>query len=65
MVDYADKGKLVEAMQGVHTLLSFIGFSIEVHKNLIDAAIVAGVKRFAPSEYARSVCLKLVIIAKV
>lgn len=55
-VDYNDKDALVKALHGVHTVLSFI----VVHKDpenkcqtkLIDAAISAAVKRFAPSEWA-------------
>ncbi|OTB02566.1 hypothetical protein M426DRAFT_264367 [Hypoxylon sp. CI-4A] len=54
-VDYNDKKSLVEALQGIHTLLSFIQILSDPgqksQKNLIDAAIEAGVKRFAPSEY--------------
>lgn len=47
----------MEALRGVHTLLSFIQLLSDpdqkAQKNLIDAAIAAGVKRFAPSEYGR------------
>ncbi|KAI0528268.1 NAD(P)-binding protein [Xylaria bambusicola] len=54
-VDYSDKGALVEALRGTHTVLSFIQLLSDpnqtAQKNLIDAAISAGVKRFAPSEY--------------
>ncbi|KAI0123737.1 hypothetical protein BJ170DRAFT_640213 [Xylariales sp. AK1849] len=54
-VDYDDKTGLVEALRGVHTLLSFVQLLSDPdqksQKNLIDAAISAGVKRFAPSEY--------------
>ncbi|KAI1812560.1 NAD(P)-binding protein [Poronia punctata] len=54
-VDYNDKATLVEALQGTHTVLSFIqplaDQGQKTQKNLIDAAISAGVKRFAPSEY--------------
>jgi uncharacterized protein YbjT (DUF2867 family) len=56
-VDYNDKGGLVEALKGVHTLLSFVQLLSDPdqksQKSLIDAAISAGVKRFAPSEYGR------------
>ncbi|KAH8703547.1 hypothetical protein BGW36DRAFT_288746 [Talaromyces proteolyticus] len=54
--NYDDTEGLVEVLQGVHTLLCFItpqsdpGNSSQ--KNLIDAAIKAGVKRYAPSEWA-------------
>ncbi|KAI1199446.1 hypothetical protein F5X97DRAFT_121099 [Nemania serpens] len=54
-VDYHDKGMLIEALRGTHTVLSFIQLlsdtNQEAQRNLIDAAISAGVKRFAPSEY--------------
>ncbi|RYP74625.1 hypothetical protein DL771_002891 [Monosporascus sp. 5C6A] len=57
IVDYNDKGCLVEALRGTHTLLSFVQILSDpdqkAQKNLIDAAIAAGVKRFAPSEYGR------------
>lgn len=55
-VDYSDKDALVKTLRGVHTLLSFIVVHTDpenkCQKNLIDAAISAGVKRFAPSEWA-------------
>lgn len=54
-VDYEDKKNLVRALQGVHTVLSFISAHLDpegtAQKNLIDASIEAGVKRFAPSEW--------------
>ncbi|KAI0431239.1 hypothetical protein F5Y09DRAFT_305534 [Xylaria sp. FL1042] len=54
-VDYNDKGALVEALRGIHTVLSFVQLLSDpeqkAQKNLIDATISAGVKRFAPSEY--------------
>ncbi|KAI0451675.1 NAD(P)-binding protein [Xylaria acuta] len=54
-VDYNDKGSLIEALRGTHTVLSFVQLLSDpdqtAQKNLIDAAISAGVKRFAPSEY--------------
>ncbi|KAJ2988384.1 hypothetical protein NUW58_g4009 [Xylaria curta] len=53
-VDYHDKEALVEALLGIHTILSFVQLlsdpGQEAQKNLIDAAIGAGVKRFAPSD---------------
>lgn len=56
-VNYDDKNELVEALRGIHTVLSFIQLLADpenkAQKNLIDAAIVAGVKRFAPSEWGR------------
>ncbi|KAF2721841.1 NAD(P)-binding protein [Polychaeton citri CBS 116435] len=52
-VDYDNKSDLVDALQGTHTVLSFIQLLSDpenkAQKNLIDAAIVANVKRFAPS----------------
>ncbi|KAH7138487.1 hypothetical protein B0J11DRAFT_514529 [Dendryphion nanum] len=55
VVDYEDVNNLVENLRGVHTILSFIQILSDIdqksQKNLIDAAIIAGVKRFAPSEY--------------
>ncbi|KAK3390029.1 hypothetical protein B0H63DRAFT_428580 [Podospora didyma] len=57
-VDYADQTAVVKAIQGVHTLLSFIVAHLDVdciaQKTLIHAAIEAGVKRFAPSEWGPS-----------
>ncbi|KAI3342334.1 hypothetical protein F4824DRAFT_512072 [Ustulina deusta] len=54
-VDYNDQGALLEALRGIHTVLSFVQLLSDpeqkAQKNLIDAAIGAGVKRFAPSEY--------------
>jgi uncharacterized protein YbjT (DUF2867 family) len=56
-VDYDKKNQLIEALQGVHTVLSFTQPLADpentAQKNLIDAAIVAGVKRFAPSQWGR------------
>ncbi|KAF5571041.1 hypothetical protein FPCIR_14435, partial [Fusarium pseudocircinatum] len=56
-VDYDDKSALVGAMKGIDTVLSFLAMfdqneALELHKKLIDAAIEAGVRRFAPSEWA-------------
>ena len=59
VVNYAKTSELVEALQGIHTVLSFIQLLSDPgnisQKNLIDAAITAGVKRFAPSEWGRQV----------
>jgi hypothetical protein len=56
-VNYDSKSELVKALQGVHTVLSFIQLlsdpESKSQKNLIDASILAGVKRFAPSEWGR------------
>ncbi|KAK4545243.1 hypothetical protein LTR36_003423 [Oleoguttula mirabilis] len=55
-VDYTNHVQLVHALSDVHTLLSVIGGSPEGMRKaqlaMIDAAGEAGVKRFAPSEYA-------------
>jgi uncharacterized protein YbjT (DUF2867 family) len=56
VVNYNDKNDLVEALRGIHTVLSFVNQPMadlknNSQKNLIDASIAAGVKRFAPSEY--------------
>ncbi|KAJ4188996.1 hypothetical protein NW759_016793 [Fusarium solani] len=56
-VDYDDQASLVDAMKGIDTVLSFLAtadmtVATEVHKKLIDAAMEAGVRRFAPSEWA-------------
>ncbi|KAF2442368.1 NAD(P)-binding protein [Karstenula rhodostoma CBS 690.94] len=55
VVDYDSVDDLVNALRGVHTVLSFIQILSDndqkSQRNLIDAAILAGVKRFAPSEY--------------
>lgn len=55
-VDYSDKNSLVQALQGVDVVLSFIVAHLDpggiAQKSLIDAAVDAGVKRFAPSEWA-------------
>lgn len=55
-VDYNNMTDLTEHLRGVHTVLSFI-VALEdtegaIQKNLINACIAAGVKRFAPSEWA-------------
>lgn len=55
--DYSDKKLLAGILGGIHTVLSFVGGPQDpgsvIQKNLIDAAITAGVKRFAPSEWSR------------
>jgi len=54
--DYGDKEQLTSILNGVHTVLSFITPPLDpgsaAQKLLIDASITAGVKRFAPSEWA-------------
>ncbi|KAK4199963.1 NAD(P)-binding protein [Triangularia verruculosa] len=56
--DYDDTDQLYEILQGVDTVLSFIMTHSDpenkTQKNLIDAAVRAGVRRFAPSEWATS-----------
>lgn len=62
-VDYSNSCNLAEALRGVETVLSFIQLLIDPEnkseKNLIDACILAGVKRFAPSEWGRYVCTNM------
>ena len=54
-VDYTDLAQLTRVLTGVHTVLSFVSEGDDpaspVQKRLIDAAVAAGVKRFAPSEW--------------
>ncbi|CAM1511836.1 Fc.00g093490.m01.CDS01 [Cosmosporella sp. VM-42] len=54
--NYTDPAELAKTLHDVHTVLSFIDtFSDEggvSQKSLIDAAVLAGVKRFAPSEWS-------------
>jgi hypothetical protein len=54
--NYQEPKRLIEILKGVHTVLSFIVTQSDPgnvsQKNLIDASIQAGVKRFAPSEWA-------------
>ncbi|RDW73431.1 hypothetical protein BP6252_07338 [Coleophoma cylindrospora] len=56
--DYNDKKSLTTILDGVHTLLSFVGGVQDpgsiLQKNLIGAAIAAGVQRYAPSEWSSS-----------
>lgn len=55
-VDYQNRAGLLKALDGVHTALSFIPVHLDPdnasQKALIDAAIEAGVKRIAPSEWS-------------
>jgi uncharacterized protein YbjT (DUF2867 family) len=55
-VDYSDKEALTTLLTGVDVVLSFVIAASdptgETQKNLIDASIAAGVKRFAPSEWS-------------
>ncbi|KAK0614645.1 hypothetical protein B0T14DRAFT_463173 [Immersiella caudata] len=54
--EYSSVDDLNEKLQGVDTLLSFIVVHLDPEnlsqKNLISAAVRAGVRRFAPSEWA-------------
>jgi len=56
--DYHDKKALVELLRGADVVLSFVLPGLDpgniAQRNLIDACIEAGVKRFAPSEWAAS-----------
>ncbi|KAI1461939.1 NAD(P)-binding protein [Annulohypoxylon moriforme] len=57
-----DKGELVKILKGVETVICFFPVHLdpgnETQKRLIDASIEAGVKRFAPSEWATGVKLE-------
>ncbi|KAL3483955.1 hypothetical protein BJX62DRAFT_244385 [Aspergillus germanicus] len=55
-VDYESKASLVQAFKGVDTVFSFLAIPdpasmVRLQKNIINAAIEAGVRRFAPSEW--------------
>ncbi|KAF4460225.1 2`-hydroxyisoflavone reductase [Fusarium albosuccineum] len=54
--NYEDKAELVKLLSGIHTVLCFIAVHLdpgnESQKRIIDAAIEAGVKRYAPSEWS-------------
>ncbi|KAM0474226.1 hypothetical protein ACHAP7_007913 [Fusarium lateritium] len=56
---YQNIDELATILEGVHTVLSFMsvgpgGSEGRPQENLIDASVKAGVKRFAPSEWAAS-----------
>ena len=55
-VDYADKSQLTQVLTGVHTVICFGAAHLDpgsiAQKALIDAAIAAGVKRYAPNEWS-------------
>jgi hypothetical protein len=57
--NYDDVGQLTEILRGVDTVLSFIVAHLDpgsvAQKNLINAAVRAGVRRLAPSEWVTSV----------
>ncbi|KKY14169.1 hypothetical protein UCDDS831_g08384 [Diplodia seriata] len=55
-VDYSDKSSLAQVLRGTDVVLCFFTgldymSAVRNSKNLIDASIQAGVKRFAPSEW--------------
>jgi hypothetical protein len=54
--DYNEQSELAELLCGVNTVLCFFAVHLdpgcETQKRLIDAAVEAGVKRYAPSEWA-------------
>ncbi|KAF2104236.1 NAD-P-binding protein [Rhizodiscina lignyota] len=57
VVDYSNQGELVQVLTGVHTVISCMGAGAVLTESdpqlaVIEAARVAGVKRFAPSEFA-------------
>ncbi|EWZ89459.1 hypothetical protein FOWG_09159 [Fusarium oxysporum f. sp. lycopersici MN25] len=55
-ISYEDKSELVKHLRGVDVVLNFIVVNEDaentVGKFVIDAAVAAGVKRYAPSEWA-------------
>ncbi|KAF4949143.1 hypothetical protein FSARC_13581 [Fusarium sarcochroum] len=59
--NYEDKAELIGLLQGVHTVLCFFAVhndpGSETQKRLINAAVEAGVKRYAPSDWATGVKL--------
>ncbi|TQN64901.1 hypothetical protein CSHISOI_10513 [Colletotrichum shisoi] len=56
--DYQDPKQLANILQGVDTVLSFVIAHLDpgnvAQRNLIDASVAAGVRRFAPSEWFSS-----------
>ncbi|KXH69028.1 NmrA-like family protein [Colletotrichum salicis] len=60
--NYDNPAHLAQVLEGVHTVLSFVSGPADptsaaqraTQKNLIDASIKAGVRRFAPSEWGSS-----------
>lgn len=61
--DYTNLDELTKTLRGVDTVLSFITAHMDpgsvAQKTLVDAAVRAGVRRFAPSEWASYVFLFL------
>jgi hypothetical protein len=63
---YTDVDELAGLFDGYHTVLSFLApydqaEGIKAQKNIIDACLKAGVKRFAPSEWVSYVSLFCVL----
>ncbi|KAI5849194.1 putative isoflavone reductase like protein P3 [Tricharina praecox] len=51
-VDFSDHSALVSALQGIDAVVSTVGApGVAAQKQVIDAAVEAGVKRFIPSEF--------------
>lgn len=51
-VDYASVSALTEAFTGIDAVVACIGYyALDVQANLVEAAAMAGVKRFIPAEY--------------
>ena len=66
-VDYESKTSLKKAFSDIDTVLSFLAIPdpssmIRLQKNMIDAAIEAGVRRFSPSEWGRCVISWLIAV---
>lgn len=63
--NYEDVEQLAKVLQGVDTVLSFIVVHTDpgnvAQKTLIDAAVRAGVRRLAPSEWTGCVDSSLVL----
>ena len=53
---YEDEAELVQLLEGVHTVLCFFVVHLDVNnqaqKHLINAAVKAGVRRYAPAEWS-------------
>lgn len=63
--NYDNVVQLADVLEGVDTVLSFIVAHSDpgsvAQKNLIDAAVRAGVRRFAPSEWTGWVCYRRMV----
>ena len=65
--DYSSVEDLTLTLGGTHTVLSFVSPHLDqteafiAQRNLIDASVKAGVKRFAPSEWVSYVLILLLI----